>query len=142
MGPGVFVYLQNGNQPGRWFGLVLQIIYLKRKISYIIYLKNILDQVFVYICKMQIRQAGGLTLWVCIQKVPTLLPASGAPNRHAIFQVFYINKIYPRKNCILQHSMFKIQNKRDHNSYSVIIFSIPAFNYSNLSVVLFILLVK
>ena len=126
MGPGACVYLQNANPPGRRHDLVLYIIYLKKKS--IIYSKNVWDQVFVYICKMQIRQAGGLTLWVCIQKVPTLLPASGAPSRHAIFQVFYTRNIvqnFSEKN--VDHLMFKIQNKRDFNLYFITIISIPTF---------------
>ena len=83
---------------------------------------------FVYICKMQIHQAGGLTLWVRIQKVPTLLPASGAPYRHAIFQVFYTSDIFQNfaeKN--VDHLMFKIQNKRDFDLYFVTIISLPTF---------------
>ena len=126
MEPGVCVYLQNANSQGRRLDLVLYIIYLKKKS--IIYSKNVWDQVFVYICKMQIRQAGGLTLWVCIQKVPTLLPASGAPNRHAIFQVFYTSDImqnFSEEN--VDHLMFKIQSKRDFDLYFVTIISIPTF---------------
>ena len=83
---------------------------------------------FVYICKMQIRQAGGLTLWVCIQKVPTLLPASGATNRHAMFQVFYTSNIvqnFSEKN--VDNLMFKIQNYRDFDLYFVTIINIPTF---------------
>ena len=69
-------------------------------------------------------------MWVCIQKVPTLLPASGATNRHAMFQVFYTSNIvqnFSEQMCIVYHLMFKIQNKRDFDLYFVTIISIPTF---------------